>query len=336
MGSADEVVAWLGAVQAQDFHGAKWALALRLRNATDESIDQAFNDGIILRTHVLRPTWHFVIPEDISWLAELTSPRVKAANAYMQRELKLDNAVFSRSNRVLAKELSGRRYLTRLEIAKALEDAGIKAEGLRLVYLIMHAELDALICSGPRRGKQFTYALTNERAPHATSLDREEALGELAKRYFTGHGPATLRDFVWWSGLTMNDARAGLEQAGSALNHEEIVGKKYWSSARMKKGAEIPEQAFLLSTFDEFLVGYESYGSSRMGGPQNRKLMLYNSPVLIGGRVVGSWRRELEKDGILISMALFTALPSPEIELINVAAKHYEKFYGLPVNCSIK
>jgi hypothetical protein len=330
------MVAWLGAVQSQDFHGAKWALALRLRNATDESIEQAFNGGKMLRTHVLRPTWHFVMPEDIRWLAELTAPRVKAANAYMQRELKLDNAVFSRSNRILRKELSGRQYLTRTELALALDAAGIKAGGLRLIYLVMHAELDAVICSGPRRGEHFTYALLEERAPHAKSLDRKEALGELAKRYFTSHGPATLRDFVWWSGLTMNDAKVGLELAGSDLGHEDIESKAYWFSARIEKNVQTSREAFLLPTFDEYLIGYESYGITRMGGAQNSKLMLFNSPVVIGGRVVGSWRRELKKDEILISVAPFSKLQNAEVEAINAAAQHYGKFIGLPMSCWIK
>lgn len=336
LGSAAEVVSWLGAVQAQDFHGAKWALALRMRDATDASIEDAFNDGEILRTHVLRPTWHFVTPKDIRWLVELTAPRVKAANASMQRKLQHDIRTLSRSNQILAKALSGRNYLTRAELAKELAGAGMKAEGLRLIYLIMHAELDGITCSGPRRGKQFTYALLDERAPPAKSLDRDEALGKLARLYFIGHGPATVHDFRWWSGLTVNDAKAGLEQASSELGSEEIGGKTYWASAQMERDAAHATRALLLPVFDELHVGYESFGVSRMGGAQNRKLMKFNSPVLVGARVVGSWKRELKKDAVAIDVAAFAKLQTAEIEAINAAAQRYAKFIGLRTRCEIR
>ena len=213
----EEVVAWLGAVQAQDYLGAKWALGLRLPETTDAAIEQAFADGAILRTHVLRPTWHFVAPADIRWMQALTGGRVLAANGYMVRQHGLEEATFQRSNAALAGALTGGNFLTRNELGAALAAAGIHAEGNRLAYLVMRAELDALICSGPRRGKQFTYALLEERVPPAPALTPEEALAELTRRYFTGHGPATLQDFSRWSGLTVADARQGVDLVGDAL-----------------------------------------------------------------------------------------------------------------------
>jgi len=178
-----EIVTWLGAVQAQEYAGAKWALGLRLPNATDEVLERAFAEGTILRTHVLRPTWHFVTPADIRWLLDLSAPRVTAANAHMYRQLELDPALFARSHAVMAGALQGGRYLTRAEIGSALARSGIAADGLRLVYLLMRAELDAVVCSGPRRGNQVTYALLEERATPARRLPREEALAELTQRY---------------------------------------------------------------------------------------------------------------------------------------------------------
>ena len=205
-----EVVAWLGAAQAQDYAGAKWALGLRAKGLTDAAVEQAFDEGAILRTHILRPTWHFVAPADIRWMLALSAPRVHAVNAYAYRTFELDAAVLARSRAALERALAGGRQLTRLELAKVLQRAGVQADGPRLAHVMMHAELDAVICSGARRGKQFTYALLEERAPRAKVLPRDEALAELTRRYFASHGPATLRDYVWWSGLTARDARAGM------------------------------------------------------------------------------------------------------------------------------
>ena len=192
-----EVVAWLGAVQAQDYPGAKWALGLRMQDAADDIVERAFSDGAILRTHVMRPTWHFVTPADIRWMLNLTASRVNAASAYMYRQLELDDALFLRGNAVIARALQGGRQLTRVELRGALAEAGIVAEGARLSYIVMRAELDAVVCSGPWRGKQFTYALLDERAPRSRALERDQALAELTLRYFRGHGPATARDFAW-------------------------------------------------------------------------------------------------------------------------------------------
>lgn len=192
-----DVVEWLAAVQAQDYAGAKWALGLRLQDATDDDVEQAFAEGAILRTHLLRPTWHFVTPADIRWMLALTAPRAHAVNADMSRKLELDNALFKRSNAALARALHGGRQLTRDELRGVLQKAGIATDGgLRLGYLLMRAELDGMVCSGARRGKQFTYALLDERAPHAKTLGREEALAELAQRYFVSRGPATVQDFA--------------------------------------------------------------------------------------------------------------------------------------------
>src|SRR5579859_6568453 len=183
-----DAVQWLVAVQAQDYAAAKWAVGLRLQCATDDDIEQAFASGAILRTHLMRPTWHFVTPADIRWMLMLTAPRVLATIAYYDRTLELDGATLLRSNHALVKALEGGKQLTRTELAPALQQAGIACNNLqRLGHIIMHAELDGIICSGARRGKQFTYALLDERVPQSRTLDREEALAEFARRYFTGH-----------------------------------------------------------------------------------------------------------------------------------------------------
>jgi hypothetical protein len=256
-------------VQAQDYSGAKWAIGLRARGVTEVDVDRAFDAGAILRTHVLRPTWHFVAPDDIRWMLDLTAPRIHAANGYAYRLCELDASVFRRSRKVLARALRGGRARTRSELASALRSEGIAAEGLRLAALMMDAELEGIIVSGPRRGKHFTYALLEERAPSARTLTREEALAELAKRYFASHGPATLRDYAWWSGLTAREANAGIEAVAPALRKEVIGSQTRWSV-----GAKVPQPgasatAHLLPNYDEYLVAYKDRGPVVGSSPGN-------------------------------------------------------------------
>lgn len=179
------LVRWMGAMQAQDFGMAKWAIGLRLPKSDNNSVEEAFNKGEILRTHLLRPTWHFVAPADIRWILALTAPRVNAASAFMYRKLELDDKLFNRSNDVIVKALQGGKYLTRAALQLALEKAKISAVSLRLSYLMMRAELDGIICSGPREGNQFTYALLEERVKPVENLQRDEARATLVNRYFS-------------------------------------------------------------------------------------------------------------------------------------------------------
>jgi thioredoxin reductase len=220
-----EIVRRLSAVQSQDYAGAKWSIALRGTRLTDAIVDAAIDSGRILRTHVLRPTWHFVLPEDIRWLLDLTRGRVHALNASMYRALELDGSTMARAHEAITRALSGGYHLTREDLGAVLADVGISATGQRLAYIVMAAELDALICSGPRRGSRFTYALLDERAPLARSVERDEGLAELARRFFTARGPATLHDLSRWSSLTVRDARVAVESVRSELVQERISGK---------------------------------------------------------------------------------------------------------------
>src|SRR3954453_1696849 len=224
----EDVVRWLGAVQSQDYAGGKWAIAQRTRAGTDADIDRARADGRILRPHVLRPTWHFVLPDDVRWMLALTAPRVRTAMATYDRKLALDGGVFRRSQALLRRALGGGGALARGERARTLGGAGIEASGQRLGHIMMRAELDALVTSGPRRGKQSTYALLDERVPPRRMLERDEALAALAGRYFNSHGPALPHDFAWWSGLTVSDARRGIESASPRLGSTTVDGRTYW------------------------------------------------------------------------------------------------------------
>jgi len=335
--SLKEVVGYLGAVQAQDYAGAKWAIGQRIPNATDAAIDRSFNEGEILRTHVMRPTWHFVTPADIRWILELTAPRVHAANAYMYRKLELNDAIFKRSNAVLAKALQGGMQLTRTELASAFNKAGIIADGLRLGYFMMYAELEGLICSGGRRGKQFTYALLEERVPQVRALKRAEALAELTRRYFRSRGPATLQDFVWWSGLTMADARNGIEMVKSQFVNEMLEGQAYWFSSPGSPASfrEKSPKAYLLPNYDEYFIGFKD--RSAIGEVARRSNLPENSPsllahiIILDGQVVGGWKRTLKKNVVIIELNLITDLTRAENRAIADAANRYGKFLGLQV-----
>jgi hypothetical protein len=329
-----DVVQWLGAVQAQDYAAAKWAIGLRLPDAIDDDIEQACNDGTILRTHIMRPTWHFVTPADIRWLLALTAPRVHAATASMYRKFELDNATFLHAHAALIKALQGDKQLTRQELALALQQAGIATDNpLRVSLILMHAELDGVICSGARHDRQFTYALLAERAPHARTSSRDEALAELARRYFTGHGPATLQDFVWWSGLTTTDAKAGLEMVKAQLIREAIDGLTYWFSASMPSTEEPSQTTYLLPNYDEYIVGYKNrdavFDASHTQKLDARGNVLFNHTIVMNGRIVGTWKRTIKKDTVIITPDFFTPLDEAEIQAFTASTNNYAAFLAL-------
>ncbi len=332
--SPEEVVGWFGAVQSQDYLGAKWAVGQRYLNGKDAEIDEAFNRGSILRTHLLRPTWHFVLPKDIGWILDLTAPRVKVALSSYLRKLEINADLISRSSHVLGKAVEGGNYLTRSELASILARSGIDTESLRLNHLLILAELDKVICSGPRRGKQFTYALFEERASQARSFARDEALVELARRYFTSHGPATLKDFTWWSGLTTVDARQALESISSLLTREEMNGKMYWFLETSLPQEDISHFATLLPNYDEFTVGY----SDRSAIFERHQLAQFhvrgdvlNNILLLEGCLAGVWKRILQKDEVVLDLQPFERFSESETLSIATAARRYGKFLGLPI-----
>ena len=335
----EDVVGWLCAVQAQDYAGAKWAIGQRLPGSTDDDVEQAFERGRILRTHVLRPTWHFVLPADIRWLLELTAPRIRAAMAYHDRKLGIDRALVRRSNAALAKSLTGGAYRTREELARVLAKVGIQASGQKLGHLLMRAELDQVVCSGPRRKNSFTYALLAERAPPSARKARDQALAELARRYFASHGPALVQDLAWWAGLTVADAKRGVSAAGRAVRERVIDGKSYFSgrsaAPRHSKGPAV----HLLPNYDEFLISYRDYRPvidetlvQRLGP---RDGLLSNHIVVVNGQALGAWRRTFEKKGVTVEVKLLARLGRAEERALRAQAEHFGRFLRLPVRLSL-
>ena len=327
-----DVVRRLGAVQAQDYLGSLWALGLRARRAFEATVERAVADGSIVRSWPLRGTLHFVAAEDLRWMLELAAPRTVARAASRYRQLELDEATFAKSNRVLARALRGGKRLTRPELAAELRRAGIPTDGQRLIHLLNRSALEGLTCYAARRGKQFTFALLDEWAPSARRLEGEEALAELAGRYFKSRGPATLRDFVWWSGLTTADARAGLELAKPRLSREVFGGETYWLPASAPAVADDAPDAHLLPAFDEYTVAYKDRGA--VLDPAHAPLVnagggILGPTVVVGGRVVGTWKRELKKDSVVISTSLFAALKPSERRAVEEAGHRYGEFLGL-------
>lgn len=338
--SAPDAVGFLGAVQSQDYAGAKWALGQRTSGLTDADLDRLFDQGAFLRTHVMRPTWHFVLPEDIRWLLELTAPRVKAVLAHYDRRLEIDAVVVKRSQSVMEVALGDGSHLTRSELAAVLERYGIPARGQRLGHLLMHAELDAVIASGPRRGKQFTYALLEERAPNARMLDRDEALAELTQRYFTGHGPAQVQDFAWWSGLTVTDVKRGLALVGRTLAHEVVDGKSYWSSPDAVTAEQAGPVVHLLPNYDELLIAYRDRTASLDPARGFDTAPFPNGSILahvvvLNGQVWGGWKRRLQRREVIVELGPLDVLDSAEAGALQEAAGELEGFLGLPVTVAL-
>jgi hypothetical protein len=327
------LVALLGAVQSQEFDAAKWALGLRMGpRATDAAIERAFDEGRILRTHVLRPTWHFVAPDDIRWMLELTAPHVRRSLATYHRRLELGRPLLTRAIQIVERALGDTGSLTRQDLRGCLAKAGITLDSMRLAFVMMEAELEAIVCSGPRSGRQFTYALLAGRAPTARPLPRDEALSTLVRRYFTSHGPATIRDFAWWSGLSTADARRGLEIVRA--RHTSVDGQGYWILGRNTRDAPSARSnsaAHLLPIYDEYLVAYRDRAAVPHSWQPSGATVAFRHALVIDGQVAGTWRTARDQDGTTMTMTPARRLNARERHAAREAAARYERFLGCEI-----
>ncbi|HUG86826.1 MAG TPA: winged helix DNA-binding domain-containing protein [Euzebya sp.] len=325
------VVEGLLAVQAENHPQASWAVATRTPATGHAQMAQLFDAGVLLRTHVLRPTWHYVRPADIRWLIEVTAPRIRRTFVPLQRELLLDDATLDAAAVVVVQSLAGGTHLTREAIGERLADAGLPSEGQGLGVVMAYAELLALVCSGAMDGTRHTYALLEERAPDARRLDREEALAQLVLRYFTGHGPATERDLAYWATMTLTDVRAGLAQVADQLQHMEVQGRTYWfASAGSGLGAMTCPPAHLLQILDEYHNGYQDsrYILDADGiVPRGRQASV--GMALVDGQLVGGMRRTMRAEEVRFDLDLFRALDPSEREAVDQAAQRYGAFLEL-------
>jgi hypothetical protein len=333
-----EVVAALGAMQAQDYLSALWAIGSRLPGATEAQIERALAERLIVRTWPMRGTLHFVAAADARWMIELLAPRSIAGSTRRSQQLELDDAVFARSRELFTRALEGDRQLTRDAMMAVLEQAGVSTAGQRGYHILWRLAQEGLLCFGARSGKQPTFALLDEWVPHAPRLSRDAALAELARRYFTGHGPATLQDFIWWTGLKAADAKASIESAASQLSRQTLAGTTYWMphDAAVPPGSPgSPAPAHLSPAFDEYLLGYRDRDAV-LDPLQAQKIVpgsngVFLPTILVDGRVVGTWKRSLKKKKVVIAPIPFGPLKKAATRAFAAAAERYGQFLGMPV-----
>ncbi len=331
--SPKEIVSWMGAMQAQDYPMAKWAVGVRLVDATDQSLETAIANAEIIRTHLLRPTWHFVNAEDIYWILDLCAARLKASQSARDKQLELTEAIYTKSNRIIEKALSHGRQLIREELITELNRAGIATDENRASHLFSRAEIEKIICSGATRNGKTTYALLAERVPNGKQLSRDEAVATLARRYFASRSPARLQDFSWWSGLPARDANRGLEQVKSEFITEVIDGSTYWLSPDFTVPQSKQPSVYLLPTYDEFIISYTDRSASIPSNlEQHMKKIsdrgVFRPIIVVNGQVVGIWKRTIQKDSLLIEIQLLKPSDAPTMDLIVQAAHRFWQFSG--------
>jgi Winged helix DNA-binding domain len=331
-----EIVALLGAVQAQDYLGALWAIGLRSANSTEAEIEKAIGARTIVRTWAMRGTLHFVAAADVRWVLELLTPPIIAASKRQQQQLELDDKTLARCRALFTKALQADKQLTRDAMYSLLESARISTGSQRGYHILWRLAQEGIICFATREGKQQTFALLDDWLKPTKKLKREEALAELTKRYFIGHGPATLQDFAWWSGLKISEAKAGLEMVASCLRKETDGTKVYWTSTESTASpSEIPI-ACLLPGFDEYMLGYNER-SAVLDPLHAQKLIPDNngrflSTMIMNGRVGGTWKRTVKKKRIHVTMEPFSSLNKAAKQAFAAAAKRYGEFISLPVD----
>ncbi|MGQ7946038.1 winged helix DNA-binding domain-containing protein [Flavobacterium sp. WC2509] len=331
-----EIVQHLGAIQAQDYAMAKWAIGSRC-NATEKEIEEAINSGKIIRTHILRPTWHFVSADDIYWMLDLSRAQVKRLFTSSARQHGYDEKKLDQVNSSIEKLLSGNNHLTRDEIMQELNIK--KASGdLSPVIIMMNAELEGLVCNGKMKGKQISYALLEERVSKPkTTLTKEEALAKLAKRYFESHGPATLLDFSWWSGFPPTAARLAINTIESELYSIEIDNQKYWFGTNFTEVDNFCESVHFLPAFDEILISYKTREASILLEHQSKAFTnngIFKPIILENGKVIGTWKRTIKKDHAKIETQFFSDLDENKKSTLFKAIKPFENY--LETKISIK
>jgi hypothetical protein len=330
-----DVVRHFGCVQAQEFAVAKWAVAQRAAGAVDAATMQRLvDDGAILRTHALRPTWHFVAAVDIGWIQALTAPRVHAFSAYYYRQHGLDDEFTARTNKVIVGALRGGNHLTRKELGAALATAGLAATGNRLAYIVMRAELDALIANGSMRGKQHTYALVEERVSDPVALSGDAALAELTRRYFAAHGPATVKDFAWWSSLTVAQIKQGIALLGADLASETVNGQTLWFAPADPPAAEPSPTAYALPVYDEYWVAYKDsrWVTNLAGRTIGEGIdMLVVHPLVLDTQLIGLWRLATSPRELVVTPQPVVRLTAAQRRAVEKSFQEYAAFAGRPV-----
>ncbi|WPP52877.1 winged helix DNA-binding domain-containing protein [Catalinimonas niigatensis] len=331
----EDVVRWMVAMQAQDYLASLWAIGLRTSQAdsiTEPMIEQAIAERKIVRTWPMRGTLHWVATEDVRWLLRLLTPRVIRSSATRYRELALDEGIFLTCRKLFEQALQGGKQLTRSALYYLLEDAGILSHAQRGYHILSYLAQKEVICFGAREGKQPTFALLDEYLPQGKDIEGEEALAELAQRYIQSRGPVSEYDFATWAGLTLTDARKGFESVKNQFDQATVDGQSYYFSEVDTATVMSSDACFLLPAFDEMLCGYKDR-SAILKSEHTKSMILKNGilnpSIIIAGKVMGSWKRFLKKDEVLIVDKAFVALNKKQRKTFREAGKQYASFLGL-------
>jgi hypothetical protein len=329
--TAKEIAGWMGALQAQDYAMSKWAFGIRLPDSTEAAVNTEINSGNIIRTHLLRPTWHFVSASDIYWILELTAPRIKAALKSRDKQLELTEAIYKKSNRTLERLLRDGNHLTREEVMQEFKRAKINTAENRGSHLLMGAELDGLICSGKQKAGKPTYTILEEWVPKHEPINRQESLKELALRYFKSHGPATIQDLSWWSGLSMSDAKTALDYNKDQLTSFVIKDNIYWLAGNHSVPVHVTGEILFLPAYDEFLISYRDRTAS-LALADNKKAVSNNGifyPVILqNGQVMGTWKRIISNNMVTLTNNLFRSASLQQESAFLKGVKRYSDFIG--------
>jgi hypothetical protein len=327
LGCGSEMVRWFGAVQGQEYAQTKWGLGLRLSHLCDDDIEDELEKGIILRTHLLRPTWHFVHAEDILWMLQLSAPRVHRVNGTMYRQLELDVKLLNRCADIFVQAMADGVHRTRDELSDLLAVKGVKATGMRLAYVVMYAELEGILCSGKRRGNQFTYARLADRVKRFPKHTLDEALLELTMRYFQSRSPATIHDYSTWSGLTISECKRGIALAGKTIAQRKTKEQELYSLV-----SDLPEYEpglYLLPEYDELLMGYKDRKAILQVNDPAARPFKFNCLVVYDGQVIGTYKRNIKGKAAYFELDFFNKpLNASRKKMLKEQLQRFEAFSG--------
>ncbi len=323
------LVSWMGAIQAQDYPMSKWAVGSRLQSGSLQTVDETLKRGEILRTHVLRPTWHLVAAEDIRWMLKLSAQRIKLAyvSSAKGHQLDISEKQYGQFNDLVVRMLEGNKSLTKQEIEAEVNQRGIKTVEPLIRRLLGNSEIEGVICSGVDKGGKPTYALLDERAPQVAGIHREEALARLASRYFRSHSPAKLADFAWWSGLSLTEAKQaiGLIQSELITDSDNLfVHESYKEAATLQTNI-----LHLLPSFDEYLISYKDRTAVldlEYHPKAFNRFGTFYPVILHNGKIVGNWKKTVKKGQVAIETSFFDPKHGISRELIEKAKNRYKSF----------
>lgn len=323
-----ELVGWLGAMQAQEYGQSKWAIGVRLPGSSDAIVEQALADRSILRTWVMRGTLHMVAAADVHWMLDLLAPRLIAGSAGRKKQLGLEPPLLLRCLRLLESGLEGRE-MTRDELIAYFAQSDLHFTSHQIYHILHHAALEQVVCVGMRVGKEPTYTLLSDHVPTPVRMTREEALATLASRYFNSRGPASLQDFIWWSGLTVKEAQKGLESLKNGLKELVYDGQSLWFPKDQSLEKTLAKRLFLLPGFDEYILGYRD--RSAFLNPGDSPIVvhsngIFNPMIVLDGQVVGVWKKTIKQNTVLLEPNTFVPLEEEAVYLLELERLRYQAF----------